>query len=343
MNNFAVQYKDLCDVFFSVNKSFEDYLRENYPVFEDDQINKIVGEINKRFLPQLNLRLRSVHRIRTKLNKKYCDWLQGVFVVNFISGDLEAVDLSANREGRLRKNFEDCCDRAKKYKVREHRDSFSQDLINAAATSSAPDANTRTFDADSALALITQMKLTKYQYSILRKATADIGHDIFPTYQKILEAKKKCYPSNIMITEKSAQVSLQDLLDHTTRRIFETKSEAEIEKLEEQNLILHTKWGCDGASSQSEYMQKFSDPQLDIGASNLFMTSIVPLKLTLLENETNYVWNNFRPSSTRYCRALKFEFIKETPSVTQEEKIRVDSEIEGLETKNGSTCAWAHF
>lgn len=111
---------------------------------------------------------------------------------------------------------------------------------------------------------------------------------------------------------------------------METKSQAEIEELEEQNLILHTKWGCDGASSQSEYMQKFSDPQLDIAASNLFMTSIVPLKMTLRENETKYVWNNFRPSSTRYCRALKFEFIKETPNVIQEEKIRVDSEIEGL-------------
>ena len=93
MNNFAVPYKNLCDVFFSVNKSFEDYLRENYPVFEEDQINKIVGDINKTFFPQLNLRLRSVHRIRTKFNKKYCDWLQGVFVVNLISGDLEAVTM----------------------------------------------------------------------------------------------------------------------------------------------------------------------------------------------------------------------------------------------------------
>lgn len=124
--------------------------------------------------------------------------------------------------------------------------------------------------------MITQAKLSKYQYEILRKATQDIGHNIFPSYRKIIEAKKKCYPDNIDVTEKLVKVNLQDLLDHTSRRILETKSQDDIETLEEEHLILHTKWGYDGASDQSEYMQKFSNPAVDISDSNLFMTSIVP-------------------------------------------------------------------
>ncbi|EFN64878.1 hypothetical protein EAG_09125, partial [Camponotus floridanus] len=90
-----------------------------------------------------------------------------------------------------------------------------------AAASSFTDSTDTALDADSALALITQAKLSKYQYEILRKATQDIGHNIFPSYRKIIEAKKKCYPDNIIVTEKLAKVSLQDLLDHTSRRIME--------------------------------------------------------------------------------------------------------------------------
>lgn len=58
---------------------------------------------------------------------------------------------------------------------------------------------------------------------------------------------------------------------------METKTQDDFKTLEEEYFIMHTKWGCDGASGQSEYMQKFSQPAVDISDSNLFMTSIVPL------------------------------------------------------------------
>lgn len=51
--------------------------------------------------------------------------------------------------------------------------------------------NTNTgFAPDSALALIKQVKLSKYHYEISQKATKEIGHDIFPYYRKVIEAKK---------------------------------------------------------------------------------------------------------------------------------------------------------
>ena len=45
------------------------------------------------------------------------------------------------------------------------------------------------------------------------------------------------------------------------------------------------------------------------------------------DNETHYS-NNPRPSSTRYCRPTKFEFVKETSTVIKAEVARVKAEIE---------------
>lgn len=43
---------------------------------------------------------------------------------------------------------------------------------------------------------------------------------------------------------------------------------------------------------------------------------------------------NERPNSTRNYRALKFQFSKETPNLTREEKTRVDDEIRNLKFSN---------
>lgn len=326
MADLVIPYNNLCEVLLDRNKSLEQFLHEKYAL-QDDEICKVVSEINKRFLPHFNQRLKSVHRIRTKFFEKYSQWIKGMFVVN-LSGTLGERNPSLTKSGgRPKKTFEECCDRAKRYKIQELRSIHSQKLIDASASSSTSSTD-KAFNADSALALITHAKLSKYE--ILRKATKDIGHNIFPSYRKIIEAKKQCYPDNIDVTEKSAKVSLQDLLDHTSRKILETTTQDDIETLEEEHLILHTKWGCDGASGQSEYMQKFSNPVVKISDSHLFMTSIVPLSITLAENQIKHVWKNSRPSSTRYCRALKFEFIKETPDLIREEKTRVENEIKHL-------------
>lgn len=338
MFEFVVPYV-LCKVFFDRNNSLEQFLHENYSL-QDDQISKIISEINKRFL-HFNQRFKSVYRIKTKFLEKCSHWMESVFVVN-LCNDVESP--SSNNNGdkpkknsgdRSKKNFEDCCDRAKRYKL---RNTYSQKLIDAAVLSFTDSIDTA-FDANSALALIIQAKLSKYQYEIFRKATQDIGHNIFSNYRKIIEAKKKCYPDNIDVTEKMVKVSLQDLLDHTSKRIMETKTQEDIKTLEKEHFILHTKWGCDGSSGQSEYMQKFSNPLMDISDSNLFMTLIVPLNMTLAENQIKYVWKNPRPSS-RYCRALKFEFIKEILDLIRQERTCVENEIKNLRETEIDLHGW---
>lgn len=54
------------------------------------------------------------------------------------------------------------------------------------------------------------------------------------------------------VTNVSASVSLQKLLDSTTDRILQLKTQDEIEALSDTHLVLVSKWGCDGSSGQSE-------------------------------------------------------------------------------------------
>lgn len=92
-------------------------------------------------------------------------------------------------------------------------------------------------------------------------------------FQVLLNAKKKCYPKCETITETSAEVELQSLLDHTAERILESEPNIseEVRKYPPAELVLFGKWGFDGSSGYSEYKQAFSDPAGQ--DENLFVTS----------------------------------------------------------------------
>jgi len=80
----------------------------------------------------------------------------------------------------------------------------------------------------------------------------------------------------------------------------------QISQNEKGSLRFLAKWGCDGASGYSKYNQSFSDKALS--DESIFMISMVPLKL---EIKTSFgwkvVWKNERPSSTKFCRPIKFK------------------------------------
>jgi len=96
------------------------------------------------------------------------------------------------------------------------------------------------------------------------------------------------------------------------------------------NFEILCKWGCDGSSSQARYKQITSS---NLNDSDIFMFSLVPLQLrcTKIDNpKTIVLWKNPRPSSTRYCRPIKFEYKKETIVSTLEEVNAVEEEIKSL-------------
>ncbi|KAK3933073.1 Ribosome-recycling factor, chloroplastic [Frankliniella fusca] len=72
---------------------------------------------------------------------------------------------------------------------------------------------------EEAVALIVHLDLSKGQYITLREKVAQHGADIFPCYNTVLSAKKACTPPSLIVTETSAEVPLQSLVDHNTRRL----------------------------------------------------------------------------------------------------------------------------
>ena len=191
------------------------------------------------------------------------------------------------------------------------------------------------FSANEALALILDCGLSKRGYQNLRNKTLQKKSKVFPSYNGVRSAKEECLPSpeNWRVTDYSAEVTLQDLLDHTTRRIFEVSlNEADDIEIQQFNLIC--KVGFDGTTGQSVYKQIRSDDQeRDVMfESCLFVTCMVPLQLSgkTEANEEIIFWKNNKPSSPFFCRPVRFRFIKETSEVLVEEERYLKDAIHNL-------------
>lgn len=179
------------------------------------------------------------------------------------------------------------------------------------------------FTPEKALGLLLSLKLSKWQYITLRETAIREGaKDIYPSYYKLQQTKLACYPPNqsVSVTDSSARITLQALLDITVKRILQSLSG----NVENKQLKLISKWGFDGASNQSRYKQKMDGEHDD---SSIFMTSLVPLKLT---DGDNTIWTNPKPCSTFYCRPVQFTFVKESEAVVIDNKRKMDEEIEAL-------------
>ena len=103
------------------------------------------------------------------------------------------------------------------------------------------------------------------------------------------------YPKgeSINVTETSAEIKLQDLLDHTTSRLCIYLEEVlkNINEEERRNLELITKWGCDG-SQQTQYKQKFKNGTDNDGDDGyIFQSSLVPIRLiSNIDKHKKIIW-----------------------------------------------------
>lgn len=133
-----------------------------------------------------------------------------------------------------------------------------------------------------------------------------------PSYKKLQAAKIDCYPRDITITEKDAEVKLQALLDHTVLRIISSIIATDLQKTDCEDFVLYGKWGMDGASTQQNFKQKWSinndKDATDLSDSTVFVISYIPLILT---SDNNILWRNDRPSSVRHIVDLSnLNFLK---------------------------------
>ncbi|CAH0563012.1 unnamed protein product [Brassicogethes aeneus] len=178
-----------------------------------------------------------------------------------------------------------------------------------------------------ALSMFVEAGLTRTQYEIIRST----NKKMFPCYTILQKAKKNCYPikESYRITATSAEINLQDLLNHTTSRLILYLKEVvdTLNKKDKQQMQLICKWGCDG-SQQVQYKQKFEN-ETDSDA-NIFQSSLVPLQLVCGKKKV-VVWQNPSPSSPRYCRPIRIRFLHESVAVTNEEINYINHKINSLE------------
>lgn len=166
---------------------------------------------------------------------------------------------------------------------------------------------------EEALGMVVDGQFSRYKYNIIRSKAPQV----FPSYKVIQQTKKTCYPSNIITSQTSVSVGLQDLLDHTILRLLHSIDEDLITNLEDQELSLITKWGFDGTTGHTQYKQAFLD--YSVSDSHALITALVPLLLCFKDK---IIWQNPKPSSTRYCRPLKIKYIKEYNDVVIRQKKR---------------------
>lgn len=143
-----------------------------------------------------------------------------------------------------------------------------------------------------------------------------------------------------------AYISVQDSLNHAAKRICELLEFPEDFAETYSDLELLCKWGCDGSSGGNEYMQHFkkgngetspvseeSTPGREISEEWMFLFGMVPLRLIGKKtsdsgrDEKFIFWQNPTPSSTRYCRPLRFYYIKESAENTKEKVDAIEEEI----------------
>ena len=329
---FQNQYSEI-----SVNEETKKKLQKLYAIFKQKWIQS--SRHNERFLT------------------KNEEFLNRTFTIQ--EDEIEDSDVPSTSRGRPSKSLQACSEYTKRRKLLETTSNISTENVSIAlsmkynkdsnkakaditkavlsasplrvqrikASIPTPQRDPIKYDGPTALALFLDMGLSKEKYKLMRKSLRSHNVDVFPSYNVLMEAKIEATPSNLIITETSVEVNLQDLVDHTAKRIINSLDNRELQILPTQ-LNLLSKWGCDGSSGQSAYKQRIVSEDGDVVSdANMFMASLVPLRL---KGDLNEHWKNPRPSSVHFCRPIMFKYAKESSDIIQTTVSNIRNQIKNL-------------
>lgn len=315
----------------------------------------------KIFLTNLRAKWVRVSRSNEKFRNKYALWLRESIIFQIRSLDSSA---GPSRSGRPLKDFENLSDQSKRRRVQYVIDNYTYAELAYAARISLHAAGHRDaagiikdltglsldkanemkkvihstklqpdkYTPNEALSLYVDGRLSKYSYTLIQQEAKKKMANIYPPYNVLLRAKKECYPDKVTVTDTTAEVELQALLNHTIQRLALVQEEVLSQNMEQlnQGLTLVLKWGCDGSSGHSNYKQSFEGEQQSMSDSSLISICLVPLQLKTNDGKL-LLWNNSNPSSTRFCRPIKLSFEKETTDVIKREIESLEGQISALQ------------
>ena len=302
------------------------------------EFSKNISERINRFKSEHKSRWEAAHRIEERFLKNNKTWLNS-------SSFLHDLTLKCSGPGRPKIPFDQSSERMKRQKTLDFRKSTplpellyatqmelkatgqataSKLIEDILSDSSKPSKYSNayresleivTMSEEDAVALIVEAGLSRHQYNVIRSKAPKI----YPSYKTVQAAKKQCYPESdkINVSDTSIHVDLQTMLNLTIKRLVFAQEDVirTLNSEELQNMCLFSKWGFDGSSGHSSYKQAFHGAEANDAA--VFITCFVPLRLV---SSSKIIWQNPRPGSTRYCRPLKIEFVKDSTAVSLEEK-----------------------
>lgn len=207
-------YGDLCDLLIAKYDENEivSILKDKY---ENSALDRRAA---KKGLTYIKLKFRTrwnnSKRTRSRFYSNNSAWLKNVFQIN-------AIEQSNPGKGRPMKKFSQCGKKTQKAKCASLINNFSMGELVFAASSSIASAGSRSkakaicsivddsskvqkstttkqntpYTPSEALAFLCKNDFTKAQYCNVRSSTLQTGVDIYPPYNKIVEAKALCYPT----------------------------------------------------------------------------------------------------------------------------------------------------
>ena len=135
---------------------------------------------------------------------------------------------------------------------------------------------------------------SKDSYQQIRLGTIEAGCKLYPPYNAVRDAKFQSLANirgSLSVTNYSASVNLQNLLDYTTTRLINLQKDQLLQKPNIKKFILRHKIGFDAATDQCTYKQSSNEnePRNLQQEESLFLTSIVLLELSGFDGSEKHV------------------------------------------------------
>lgn len=347
------------------NSAVLSYVLEKLQLNGDgDDLNFLnVKKLVKDFTSKLSDKWKNCHRMLKTFLSRHQHWLDENIVFTVITVE-DTLKHPSVKLGRPCKDFSEVGSQSKRQKIAPLLENFSTpQLIFASASSlrksglrdaakmvqtvsenaqrateikkqiNAPIAQPIKYTPEEALALYVDGHYTKKSYILMQSGAKERNANIYPSYNLIKKAKEDCYPDEefISISDITGEVRLQALVNHTTQRLVLLQKDVLEQNISElkNGITLFYKWGCDGSAGHSTYKQKFTSEGSEARTdSYLFAVCLVPIRLQ--NNKKQILWNNPRPSSTRFCRPIKILFEKETTELSKKEIKSVEDQIKNI-------------
>lgn len=292
------------------------FLQETLELNNDEEAkSELADHFKTQFFCPYFKRCQDSCRIKQRFKNKYKNWLDQI--VKFPERIFRNMASTNTVGGRLKVTFEESCDRNKRRKTADMRANCSVTelffathmamrasgnkeaalLVKTVTDASTPPNNITSIlqslkpnsnkllqlTLDKTVAALVTHNLTRNVYESLRRLALEHNHDLFPPYYKMLKAKQEAYPGDLSFSDRTCEVPLQNLLDHTCQRIIKAlnpsksaiNSDAPTSGV--QTYTLYCKWGFDGSSGYSAYKQAWQED--GISDQSIFATSLVPLRL----------------------------------------------------------------